>query len=235
MNQKGGFSPFIFGVLIGLSAFSVITAEMAKREMEKAALHRIKTQKEQAEDLARGLENALLTETDATYDADLTVTRARDGSSGSTGVTRSGSSVLVNVQTGENSLGLDHQRILITTTDDTMLRDDVGFIASKEDQSTYSASNKEPVAMFDSESIRKRQVEASREYLEAEAAQVYGFYAANLRFPNEGAEYNSINSMTNYVDVWGNNFTYTFIDSKTATLSFTTPWNYTYTLNLDMN
>ena len=234
MNQKGAFSPFIFGMLFALSAFSTMAAYWAQKDLIDMEKKKVERQKKEAKDLRESLENAILTETTATYSESLTLGRAKSAATLSTGKTRGGSDITLNALQANVALGISNTRVLIATSDDAMLKADVSAVNSIGGQSTYSVANNEAVEFYDSQAARTRQVELSLEQLNAEAAQLYSFYEANTRFP-DASEYADINTMTGFKDVWGDDFTYVRSDNKTATLAFTTPWGYTQTINLDMN
>ncbi|PZP39723.1 MAG: hypothetical protein DI585_03115, partial [Pseudomonas fluorescens] len=92
------------------------------------------------------------------------------------------------------------------------------------------------VAVYDTSVARDRQVRTSNERMEVLAEQLYAFYAGKYRFPNE-SEFTTLSGKLDLHDAWGNAFTYKQVgkgkeEGQKATLSFTTPWNYTQTLNL---
>jgi hypothetical protein len=232
-NQKGGFSPYMFGLLVGISAFSTITAHYARKEMIKSEQRKIEQQKAEAEDLKNALEVALLTETDATYDADLSLNRARAHTTLSTAKTRGGSDVTLNIVNSETSLGIQGERVLITTTDDDFTKTAVGLANSAAAQAGFTDDNA-PVTMFDSGAARNRQVDISVQNMEMEAAQIYAFYAGELRFPGSN-EYDAIQAVTGLKDFWGNDFSYTIVTSPThVRIEFTTPWSYTERIDMQM-
>lgn len=233
-NQKGAFSPFIFGMLFALAAFSTMSAYWAQKDMIDQERKKIERQKEEATDLRRALENSIRTETADTYNQAINLNRAQAFTTLSTGETRGGQAVAFNAQESNVALGISNTRVVLSTSDDEMLRDDIDLLSTASGQAAYTSGQNQAVEFYDSQADRARQVDLSTDALNAEVAQVYAFYEANLRFPN-GTEYGDINTMTGFSDVWGNDFTYTYIDDKTATLAFTTPWGYTQTINLDMN
>lgn len=234
INQRGAFSPYMFGMLAGLGLFSSLMAHYARQDMVEAEKRKLEQQQQEAEDLARGLENAILTERDATYDADLSLSRARQYTTTATGKTYAGDDVTINIQDSDRTYSLDHQRALITTSDDDLLKSSVGAALNADDIGSYNAGTNQPVAVFDSKSARDHQVQLSYEFMESQAALVYQFYAGELRFP-DNSEYADLASTSGLTDYWGNDFTYTRTSDTVCSLSFTTPWGYTQTINLNFN
>ena len=232
-NQRGAFSPYMFGLLAGITVFSTVSAHYAKKQMIENEKRKIEQQQREAEDLRDALEIALLTETDATYDPDISLNRARPYTTLSTAKTRGGSDATLNIVNSDTNLGIQGERVLITTTDDDFTKTQVGLANSAADQAAFDGGAA-PVTMFDSGAARNRQVEISVQNLEMEAAQIYAFYAGELRFPS-ASEYDDIQAITNLKDFWGNDFSYTIVNSPThVRIEFTTPWGYTEQIDMNM-
>lgn len=229
-NQRGGFSPFMYGMLVGISILSTVAAYQAKIDIKKQTERKLEQQQREAEDLSLALENSILTETDATYDSNVSLARARNFTTLTTGKTRGGQDAEFNVITTDGAgeqFGVDNQTVVLTTTDDTMLEAGVAAQTTRAGALNYSGNQGEqPLATFDASGARNRQIQLSRENLEMEASQVYLFYSANLACPTTG-EYATINTRTGYKDYWGNDFTYTRFDDNHCSLSYTTPWGFT--------
>lgn len=224
----------MFGLMVGMSIFSAMAMQNARHELDLLQKRQAAKAKAQAEDLAKGLEFAVLTETRETYSDDYNLERARANTSGSGGKTRGGQDVLVTQRETEGeSLGDKTRRVAITASDDTLLRSQVHLSQSAEDLSQLKPSEQLPVVVFDTNSVRERQVRTSKQNMEAMAEHVYAFYAAKLRMPSKD-EFENISSKLGFRDVWGTPFTYTYGSETTATLEFTTPWNYTQSLRLSL-
>ena len=231
----------MYGMLMGTAVFSTMVSYWAQQETKKLEQEQIKQQKEAAKDVRNALKNSILTENIATansaYSTDVDLNRAKAFTSRSTGKTRSGADYTIRERDTATTFGQMQKRILVTTSDDTFLKDDVTAQANAGELSTYSAQDSEAVELFDTQEVRQTQINQSKEYLQMEASQLYRYWAQNsFTFPaNHAAYLASVNSLTGLKDVWGNDFTYVFTNANQATLSFTTPWAYTYTMNLDMN
>lgn len=232
--QRGNFSPFMFGILIGLSVFSAVASKRAAMELKKVERERVENERKTVEDLRLALESAIMTETSATYSTDLDLTRAKPYSSLTSGKTRGGANIQFNVKDSDTVLGLQNKRALITATDDSLLQNEIAAVGTASAQATYASSKSQPVELVDTAAIRQKQVDLSRQNAETEAAQIYLYYATNLQFPTS-VQYDTINERTRMKDYWGADFTYSRQTSQTATLEFTTPWGYTYTMNLSLD
>lgn len=233
-SQKGAFSPYMFGMLAGLAIFSSMMAYQARKDILEAEQRKLEQQQEEAEDLMEALENALLTETSATYSADLTLDRAQNFATMASGKTRAGSDITFNQQDSETAYSLDHQRVAITTSDDTLLQNTVSGLTDADAIAGYDAGDSQAVAVFDSKATREQQMDLSYQFMENQATLVYQFYAGNLRFPNS-TEYDDLAAISGLTDVWGGAFSYTYISDTSARLTFTTPWGHTQTINMNFN
>ncbi|HEX2859493.1 MAG TPA: hypothetical protein VHP58_04790 [Alphaproteobacteria bacterium] len=224
----------MFGLIMGMSVFSVLSMQWAKQEMARQNALRAAQEKAQAEDLAHAMEFSLLTETNGTYREDLDLKRAMQYTSLATGKTRGGERVLVNVQDvdAKGSFGAGNQRVGVTTSDDILKRSQVYRAASAAELNRLAAQSG-TVVTFDTSAIRTRQMKNSISGLEGMAEQVYAFYAGHMRFPS-GSEYTELAGKFDFHDAWGQKFDYIFTDGENAALQFTTPWNYTYTQKLNL-
>lgn len=224
----------MYGLLLGMSIFSVASLRWAEKELQVQQQKNADKARAQAEDIAKGLEFSILTETGTTYSNDIDLNRALSQTSSASGKTRGGENVLlVERDAGTGDFGNRNQRVAITASDDTLLRSQVYRSGSAEELATMPRSEKLPVVTFDSDAVRDRQVRSSFQNMETLAEHIYGFYAGRMRFPT-GTEFDEIASRLNLRDAWGQAFSYTQSSDDKATLQFTTPWNYTRTLNISL-
>lgn len=224
----------MFGLIMGMSVFSVLSLQWAKQEMARQNARHAAQEKAQAEDLAHAMEFSLLAETGGTYREDMDLKRAMQYTSLATGKTRGGERVLVNVQdvNPNGSFGAGTQRVGVTASDDILKRSQV-YRAGSADELNRLAGQSGTVVTFDTSAIRTRQMKTSINGLEGMAEQVFAFYAGHMRFPS-GSEYNELANKFSFHDAWGKSFDYAFTDNENAALEFTTPWNYTYTQKLNL-
>lgn len=233
-GQQGAVSPFMFGLLVGMSVFSVMSAHWAQKELATLQAKQNARAQTNAEDVVKALEFAAMTETRATYSDDFGMERAKSSMALATGKTRGGQEYIVNVQDGgEGAFGAGDKKIAVTASDDTLLRAKVYQTDSAEDVTDFQNKDQTQVATLDTGAIRDRQVRTSLKAMEGLAEQVYAFYAGHMRFPTDG-EYAELRAKFPYRDAWGGQFDYTRGSDESATLEFTTPWNYTQTLPLSL-
>ncbi|MFT7144836.1 MAG: hypothetical protein ACI9TY_001824 [Alphaproteobacteria bacterium] len=237
-NQKGAFSPFMFGMLMGVAVFSASMNHWAKREIVDIDEANRISNREKAIEIKKALENAMLTEnidSENPYSEDFTMQRAQKFLSGSTGKTRSGDDAVLSTVHDSGSFKTSNKKIMIAVTDDQLVRDDVGGLAGAEAMKDYN-STEGSVVMFDSESIRLEQIKESKQRLQREVSQIYVSYTTyGYKFPTTDEYKSQINAATGNKDVWGQSFKYDRKSDKLVILSFTTPWGYTYKTKLDMN
>jgi hypothetical protein len=244
-SQKGAFSPFMFGMLMGVGILSAVTQQWAQKYAQELEEQRLTTAQENAAEIRQAMENTILLEDSATYDADITTAGALDSrvlqQASSTGKTRGGSNVQIKEVSSTTEFGLQNKRIVVTATDDTYVKADVAALADVSAVIAYDPTDNAAVEVFDSSEARRKQVDLSYDYLLQAADSVYGFYAENLRFPTV-AEYAQIENLTRLKDVWGNGFTYERGDDYAAPegdqvgrITMQTPWGYTRTIPLDVN
>jgi hypothetical protein len=234
-GQGGGFSPFLFGLIMGMSVFSALSMQWAKQELAAYQQQQIKQAKEGAQDVAKGMDFAILTETTQTYSDRYDLERARQYA-GTDARTRGEQDYMVTTRQDENreAYGEKASTIAITASDDTLLRSQMYRSGDAEEILRTKTGAGQAVAVYDTSVARDRQVRTSNERMELVAEQVYAFYAAKMRFPTE-SEFTSLLSTFNIRDAWGRDFNYTVTpDREKGTLSFTTPWNYVQTLNLSL-
>jgi len=232
--QKGAFSPFMFGLLASVAVFSSLMQKWSMDEMKRQEERRIQTQQEQAESVAKAVENAILTETATTYGNTVTLERARQFMSGTTGIGGDGEDYQFKSAQTDSQFGRNNQRIIINTTDDQFLKDEIGRIEGEEGIKAFAGAD--GTTVLDTSDARKRQITKSRESLEMEAAQIYRSYASfGFKFPSTSQYSEIISAATGIKDVWGQDLTYERQGDKKATLSFTTPWGYTVTKKLSMD
>ena len=238
--QKGGFSPFMFGVLAALSIFSTMLAQWAKEDLKTLQAEKLKKQQEHSADIKEALEIAILSENTNTfgnnYSQTYDISRAQGFLSSSNNTTRSGAAVQMREVDSSQVQDLQNKRIAITTSDDTFLRSDVGSLGNETAIAGFDGGIDQALATIDTEALRNQQVTHSRQLLEKEASMLYTFFTENSRFPANQAEYDSgVNNLTGYKDTWGNDFVYTYASDTEATLGFTTPWGKNFNVRVDMN
>lgn len=235
-SQRGQLSPFMFGLIMGMSVFSALSLKWAQQELAAARLRQAETQKQNAQDLASALEFATLTETPETYSDDYNIQRARQYASRAIGQTRGGQEYLVVARdTEESRVGKTSQVVAITGSDDTLRRSEVyrTLDPAKLQQIAGEKQTLDPVVTFDTGAVRTRQVTKSQRNMEAMGEQIYAFYAAHLRMPT-GSEYQELAGKLPIRDAWGAPFRYSQVSEERGRLEFTTPWGYTQPLNLTL-
>jgi hypothetical protein len=233
--QGGAISPFMFGLIIGMSIFSVLSLQWAKQELARQQARNAAHDKAQAEDMAKAIQFSMLTETRDNYHDDIDVKRAMPYTTIATGKTRGGEQVMVGVQEQDPkaNFGAGNTRVGVTASDDILRRAQVYRAGNADDILALAAQSNTTVVTFDTSAVRSKQMRDSTSALEGMAEQIYAFYAGNMRFPSVG-EYSRLAAQFSYHDAWGKPFDYQFGDSDNAALSFTTPWNYTYTQKLNL-
>lgn len=233
-NQSGGFSPFMFGLVMGMTVFSALSLQWAKQELVEYQKLQATRAKTNAEDVAKGLEFAILSETGQSYSDKYDLDRARAYSE-SQARTRGGQDYMLAARASEREqFGKKATAIAIAGTDDTLVRSEIYRTETEGHILQGTAGGKQGVAVYDTSVARTRQVLTSNQRMEIMAEHVYTFYAAKFRFPTD-SEFQVVKGTFNLRDAWGQEFDYTVDTSgQKATLSFTTPWDYTQTLNLSL-
>lgn len=233
-NQKGAFPPFMFGLLMGVSVFSMVSAKMAEKQIVTLQDSRADRLKAEQEDIAKGLEFAILTETAETYSDDLSLNRARQHMARSSGKTMGRADAQLVSRRDADAFGASQERILITNTDDVLTQATLNQAADAKDLAANVTGTKGGITLFNSADVRFRQVEKSKKNLDMMGESLYRFYAGQLRFPTL-EEYEILAEQLKLRDFWGTPFEYKRIDDAEATLTFTTPWNYTQTIHMNLN
>ncbi|MCP5405448.1 MAG: hypothetical protein H6922_04410 [Pseudomonadaceae bacterium] len=229
--QRGYLSPFMFGLILGMSVFSVMSQKWAMQELAEVQARKAARAQAQAEDIAGALAFATLTETRGTYSEDYSLERARQYASRSSGKTSGGQDFLVvGRQENNETFGKRDQRVAVAASDDTLLR---AKVYNSDDRGLAALASSSSVALLDTGAVRARQVQTSNKAMEGMAEQVYAFYAAHMRFPDSG-EFDELAQRFPYVDAWGGKFDYTYINDGEARLEFVTPWNYTQSIKLSL-
>ncbi|RYG59747.1 MAG: hypothetical protein EON60_09455 [Alphaproteobacteria bacterium] len=234
-GQQGGFSPFMFGLVLGMSMFSALSMQWARKELARYEEQQLQRTKDNAQDVADALNFAILSEDTQTYSEDYSLERARQYTD-TTARTQGGQDYMVTTRTNDERMryGQAATTVAITGGDDTLLRSQMHRSGSSEDILRTNVGNKQAVAVYDTTTARDRQVRTSNQRMEVLAEQIYAFYAGKYRFPTD-SEFTSLNGGLDLHDAWGREFTYKpDKDNQTGTLSFTTPWNYTQTLILSL-
>jgi hypothetical protein len=234
-SQRGGFSPFLFGLILGMGVFSALSMQWAKQALTHYQEEQVKRAKENATDVAKGMNFAILTENQQTYSDNYDLDRARKYSN-SSGRTQGGQDFMVTSREDENreSFGQKASTIAVTGSDDTLLRSQMHRMETAKQILNEKTGNNQAVAVYDTSMARDRQIRTSNERMETLAEQVYAFYAARHRFPTD-SEFTTLQGTFSVRDVWGNDFVYKQDPSgQKGILSFTTPWNYTQSLNLSL-
>lgn len=238
LSQYGAASPFMLGLLLGVSIFSVSVQQQARIELQEIRQAQALKQETEANALRNAVEMAIMTESTADYTSDLTSDRIREYLSYSGGTTRTNQDIAVGSIT--SNAALDANRIIMTTSDDEFVREEVEALETSGSTGSISQSSlneRSDVIVVDTESLRQRQIEASYQSMEALAGLVYDWWsrAGNYRFPSAAQFSAEVLPLSSYTDFWGEDFDYTYINNNQARLEFTAPWGQAYAMNLTMN
>ncbi|MBI1364087.1 MAG: hypothetical protein GC134_08885 [Proteobacteria bacterium] len=240
--QRGNFSPFMIGLVLGLAVFSTAMRKQAERELAKIEAQQAEAKKKQLQELKDGVENALLMETAANFNNGIDATRIRNSTSASLD-TRNGQAIVINSTAMDNATG--RQRVMISNSDDAFIRADAST-STDANMLTSDITKRDDVAVIDTSVIRARQLEISKGNMAALTDFVYDWWRRAMvdgtaesgthHLPTNGTFNTDIRDVYTQRDFWGNNFTYARATSQTATISFTTPapWSETYTDIIDM-
>lgn len=220
----------MFGILAGISIFSASVRIQVAQELARIEQAQRDRTREDAQSLAKAVETAIMTETSATYSNTIDLNRLRAVSTEATGLTVGGQNAVVsNIVSGTSS------RVMIGTTDDTLVRNAITGIATQDGMSTSNLNQRDDVMTVDTAGLRNEQLMRSKATMEAEASILYQRWSQVRDFPANQASYlATINNLSGLRDFWGQNFTYTRTDANNCTLSFTAPWGQTVTINLTM-
>lgn len=224
-DSSGRFAPFMFGLLLAVSTFSMTMKARVEAKLEAQSLEQASREKAAAKDLKDALETDLLLE--STYNSTIDLARARNYLSRSSGQTMAGDAPTVDNQTGTTLDNLARQTSLIAVTDAADLKADV--IANSA-ATTYNTNRMLPTAVFDAQAIRQTQAAFSKDNMDALSGAVLEFGRLNGRLPTS-TEISTITSTTGLTTYWGGAFTVGAYLYSTAS-SFVSPWGSdTYTSN----
>lgn len=218
----------MFGILAGMALFSASIRGHLQSELQRAEEAKIERTRQETRALARAVESAIMTETSATYSADVTVDRIMPYVDGTTGRTAGGSAAQINTfQAGPMG------RVMVGLTDDAYVRNEVATGAGDLTESPLAARS--DVAIVDIAALRTQQMDLSLKNLDQEAGLLYYFWNRQNRFPASQAEYKAqINARSGLRDFWGRDFTYTAVDANNGGLAFTTPWGEARSISVTM-
>lgn len=233
-DQSGGFSPFMFGLVMGMSVFSALSLQWAKQELTQYQELQAQRAKTDAEEVAKGLEFSILAENEQSYSDKYDLERAR-AYSAAQARTRGGQDYMFAARDSEREqFGKKATSVAIAGTDDTLVRSQIHRTETEEHVLDKSVGGRNDVAVYDTSLARNQQVMTSNQRMELMAEHIYTFYAAKFRFPND-SEYQTLLGRIGVRDAWGQDFEYKpDATGQKATLSFTTPWEYTQTMNLSL-
>lgn len=232
--QSGGFSPFMFGLVMGMSVFSALSLQWAKQELSEYQDLQAQRAKANAEEVAKGLEFSILAENEQSYSDTYDLDRAR-AYSAAQARTRGGQDYMFAARDSDREqFGQKATTVAIAGTDDTLVRSQVYRTETEEHILQKGVGGREDVAVFDTSMARSQQVLTSNRRMELMAEQLYTFYAAKYRFPTD-SEYQTLLGRVGTRDAWGQDFAYKpEADGQKALLSFTTPWEYTQSMILSL-
>jgi len=223
--------PFITGLILGMTIFSALSLQWAKAELANIQARKQMQDRAQAQELARALEFSVLTENGGRDQTNYSLEQATPYAAAAA-KTRGGQEVLVNLQTRQDTnqantlYNIEATQVAITASDDRLLR---RAVVRKDDALPATGS---PTAVANIKAMRERQVLTTTRRMDALAEQLYTYYAAKMRFPDEAA-YAALLGRLNLNNAWGEPFAYQVSpDGQSAKLRFTTPWNYTQELPL---
>lgn len=247
-QQKGAFSPFMFGMLAGLAIFSGVLRSEYINELGSLESLRQQRLEREAKAMADAVENYLRSEITTSYDytgVDVNDVQQLLSTSGAT--TDAGQVFAINiidydinftdVTSGSPMPGTRQSQVfLMSPADSSMIRNQIAAVTTKEDALDLAATNKIIVAV-DTESVRQEQVAASKERLEQIAALLYDYYTRGFvnatsgrlhSFPRSSLEFTLMLSQFSLQqiakDYWGRTFTYkvdstgNFTDTASGTI-----------------
>lgn len=233
-GQGGAFSPFMYGLILGVTIFSAVSLQHAKQQLVENQRKKNERARADAEDVANALDFSILSETKSSYQEEYTLGRAKQFAS-VTGKTAGDEDFEMKTQkSGRESYGRTSEKVAITASDDTFLKARLHRTEDEKELDKIAANSTTPVAVYDTSAARERQIRTSNARMESLAEQVYAYYAAHLKFPDEAA-FGRLNAALGIRDAWGADFNYEVAaDGQSATLAFITPWNYERTLKLNL-
>lgn len=258
-GQRGAFSPFMFGMLAGLAVFSGALRTQYLNELGSLESQRYERLVKETTALEDAVRNYIRTEITASYSDTITVANIQELLTTRGSTTDSGQAYQINiinetinfVNAAAVAATRNAQVVLMTPSDDSLLRAAVAAVTTKED--AFTLAENPHVTVVSTESIRQEQVALSKKRLEAMAALLYDYYTRGFfsgvtrlhSFPRNTTEYNDMITTYNLgneaKDSWGAALVYT-VDtsgnttdaetgtalSETAVISFTAPWGERY-------
>lgn len=217
-DDAGRFAPFMFGLLLAVSAFSMTMKSRVEAKLAQEKLVQQHRAEQSAHDLKEALEIDLLLE--SSYDNTLDLTRARRYLSRSSGYTGGSADPTLNNQTGDTLDNLTRQTTLIGVTDDSLLS--AAITADSDATHFMNGFNNTPTAVFDAQATRQTQLKISKQNLDAFSAEALEFAKSQGRMPNT-EELATIAATTGLGSFWSGAFSHTANLFNTIS-SFTAPW-----------
>lgn len=232
----GGFSPFMFGMLASVAVFSSMMEKWHMEELKREEIRQTESKKSAANQVVLAIENSILTENvkgNNNYNKTISVASTQRFMSGVTGFNGSGSTIQLKTGQLDTQLGRKNERIIVNINDDAHLANRIDRLQG--DDAMTDFDEVAGTRLIDTNGLRQRQIKASRTYLESESSHVYRSYVSfGYKFPTSTEYEETIQAATGLKDAWGQDFEYERLGDKKATLSFTTPWGYTVTKQLNM-
>lgn len=219
---------------MGMSVFSALSLQWARQELREYEAQQAQRAQTNAEEVAKGLEFSILTEDERTYSDTYNLDRAR-AYSAAQARTRGGQDYMFAARDSDREqFGQKATVVAIAGTDDTLVRSQIHRTETEKHILQTAPGAEHGVAVYDTSTARSQQVLTSNRRMEQVAEQLYTFYAAKYRFPTD-SEYQTLESRIGIRDAWGQSYAYSpATDGQKAVLSFTTPWQYTQSMNLSL-
>ena len=230
-DQRGVFSPFMFGLLMAVGIFSVLAQQWAKRDLERLQAERMERLEATAADAAEALEFAILTETANTFDQNVDLERILPNTT-RTGTTGLNDDLQIVTRDGDRAFDLRGQRVAIGALDDPLARAQLNQAGNA--AALTELGDAEGVVVIDTSAVRRRQIETSRAIMQEMASHVFNFYAGNLRFPTD-EEYDALARKFRATDAWGAPLDYTLNNDDEAEIAVVTPWGYRQEMELRLD
>lgn len=225
-DSSGRFAPFMFGLLLAVSAFSMTMKSRVEAKLEQQKVENERRQQLAAEDLRQALETEMLLENSNnlanqnSYNSTIDIGRARRYLSRSSGQTAGSGTPTLDNQTGSALDNLTRQTTLIGVTDAPELQAD---IVANSAATTYNTTGALPTTVFDAQAPRQKQLTVSKQALDAFSTQALSFALANGRLP-DATDMTSMSTTTGLRTYWGGTFTNTVNNIFSVQNAFTSPW-----------
>ncbi len=235
MRQRGAVSPFLFGMLAGVAVLSGGIKIQADLEMKRIQEQQEQRSKETADTYRRAVEGALMAETTGTFGAVDTNAINSFVAKSIGGGTRSGQNIAIGTITTD--VGTNSQQIIISTSDDNLVRTQITALETAGDAAAMAAdtiNNRDDVITIDTSGIRTKQIAETIDRMEKYSEILYSFWGKNGRFPTL-VEYPAIAAQSSTTDFWGGAFTYAITSDNIAQLQATTPWAQVLTVPMNMD